>query len=123
MSCQWLEVKEPKQISQYGKAFCMYINSKHRHFKTNGAIVCSDFVCYPFYIGDEPEIIHSDYFEEKIFSILIDHGINLKDYKFLRLYHNNALYVIKPKHIKYWTFYQADKVSCDVFAYLLKQGY
>ena len=115
-----------KQLVQFGGTYCKILNSVYEKFKAYKPIITDNFVCFPIYYGDEPQIEAADpkEFEEKLTQLIYNKmGRNLRITRVLRIYDNNVIYLVKPKQLRYWLRSTAIRDADETFTDLVKQGY
>jgi hypothetical protein len=84
------------------------------------------FICCAFYFGDDKPTIDfgnqekaEEYLEKLVYNTTNQH---LKITRVVRVYENNAIYLIKPKQVRYWLRSVAVRDADDTFSDLRKQG-
>lgn len=121
-----MEPVNQEQLIRFGETYCKLLNTIYKKFKPYPHIETDNFICFPVYFGDEPnlEITDPDQFEESLNRLVYKKiGRNLEISRVLRIYDQNVIYMIKPKQIRYWLCSVAVRDADETFEDLLKQGY
>lgn len=115
-----------KQLQEFGELYVTILNSAFTNLNKGKAIVTESFVFYPFYFGKVPtnpinsltEIEHLvQQLLEKEYSFA-----NLRIIRVIRLYDENAIYLIKPNQLRYWLKSVAINDADETFYYLSQNG-
>ena len=116
-----------KQLQQFGKLYCEILNSVYHKFQPAEPIETESFLCFPFYFGEKPDIVlgQAEQLESYLNQLLIrqQKGTNLRIIRVLRIYENNAIFLIKPKQLRYWLRSIAIRDADETFVDLRDQGY
>ena len=121
-----INIPIPTELTEYGEWYCRILNSVYKHFKPASPIVGENFICYPFILGDSPEIEipqSIEKIEEKLNS-LIDNkvGNNLWVKRIVKVYDKNIVFLYKPNQKRYWLRSIAIRDADETFVDLFKQG-
>ncbi|WP_066434516.1 class I SAM-dependent DNA methyltransferase [Chryseobacterium sp. CCH4-E10] len=121
-----LESLQKKELESFGKIYCKILNSIYKNFKPLTPIVGSEFIVYPFVLGDEPEVeIPSsiENMESKLRTIInAKQGYNLWIKRIVKIYHKNVIFLYKPNQKRYWLPSIAVRDADETFVDLYKQG-
>jgi type I restriction-modification system DNA methylase subunit len=115
-----------RELARFGDTYCKVLNSVYKDFRPYVPVVTDSFICFPFYVGDPPQLDIEDQakFEDNIHRLVHQKmGTNLRVVRVLRIYNGNVIYLIKPKQMRYWLRSVAVRDADETFADLLKQGY
>jgi len=117
----------PEQLKQFAEAFCNILNSVYEDFHPHRPIETDNFICFPFYIGEKPniEIPEKENLEKHLNQLLIRENprANLRITRIMRLYDHNVIYLIKPKQLRYWLRSVAIRDADATFADMVAQEY
>ncbi len=116
----------PDQLLQFGQTYCKMLNTVYDKFKPYEPVEMDNFICFPIYYGEKPQLEITDLvqFETSLNQLVHKNmGRNLKIARVLRLYEKNIIYLIKPKQTRYWLRSVAVRDADETFEDLIKQGY
>ncbi|MCP4146260.1 MAG: hypothetical protein GY757_00790, partial [bacterium] len=122
-------VMEPvsrEQLSRFGETYCKLLNSVYKKFKPYPHIETDNFICFPIYFGEKPNLVTTDplQFEKSLNRLVFKKmGRHLEISRVLRIYDQNIIYMVKPKQTRYWLCSVAIRDADETFEDLLKQGY
>lgn len=114
------------QLHMFGETYCKILNTVYEKFQPHDPIVTDNFVCYPIYYGDEPQLETGDLDQfERHLSRLVHKKFNkyLRITRVIRIYDKNVIYLVKPKQLRYWLRSVAVRDADETFEDLVKQGY
>jgi type I restriction-modification system DNA methylase subunit len=121
-----LESLQMKELETFGKLYCKILNSIYKNFKPLIPIVGSEFIAYPFVLGDKPEIeIPTSIInmEEELRTLInAQKGYNLWIKRIVKVYHKNVIFLYKPNQKRYWLPSIAVRDADETFVDLYKQG-
>ena len=113
-------------LKEYGKLYTTILNSAYSNLIPGEAIGTESFIFYPFYWGTKPSVpIQSiEDIESTIHKLLIKEypHANLRIIRVIRLYDENAIYLIKPNQQRYWLRSVAVQDADETFYYLSQNG-
>ncbi|MFC2155111.1 class I SAM-dependent DNA methyltransferase [Acidobacteriota bacterium] len=121
-----LQPVNPDQLRLFGETYCKILNSVYKRFKSYKPIITENFVCFPIYYSEKPQIDAGspEEFEENLDQLIYNKmGRNLRLTRVLRIYDNNVIYLVKPKQLRYWLRSTAIRDADETFLDLVKQGY
>jgi methylase of polypeptide subunit release factors len=121
-----MEPVSQDQLARFGETYCKQLNTIYKKFKPYPHIETDNFICFPVYFGNEPnlEITDPDQFEKSLNQLVHKKiGRNLEISRVLRIYDKNIIYMVKPKQIRYWLCSVAIRDADETFEDLVKQGY
>jgi hypothetical protein len=102
------------------------LNSVYKNFRPLSPIVGSEFIAYPFVLGDKPEIeIPTSIvnMEEELRTLInAQKGYNLWIKRIVKVYHKNVIFLYKPNQKRYWLPSIAVRDADETFVDLFKQG-
>ena len=101
------------------------LNSVYSNLKAGKPKVFETFIIYPFYFGDVLELGEDTVALNDLLKRLLqkeDQSSNLRINRILRLYDDNAIYMIKPNQLRYWLKSVAIIDADETFCYLSKNG-
>jgi ribosomal protein S8 len=117
--------KKP-DLENFATYYCKVLNSVYKNLKPYGYLKTESFICCAFYFGDDKPTIDfgnqekaEEYLEKLVYNTTNQH---LKITRVVRVYENNAIYLIKPKQVRYWLRSVAVRDADDTFSDLRKQG-
>lgn len=121
------EVTDDK-LNDFGKTYCETLNSVYKDLKPYEPIKTNSFVCYPFYFKEKPEVeveLDPNTIEEYLDKLIrkTNKNANLRITRVMRVYDKNTIFLIKPKHLRYWLRSVAIRDADNTFADLIEQGY
>ncbi|MCX6580150.1 MAG: N-6 DNA methylase [Candidatus Aminicenantes bacterium] len=114
------------QLLRFGETYCKMLNAVYEKFKPHEPVEADNFIYFPVYYGEKPELETTDPAQfEKSLNQLVHKtlGRNLKIARVLRLYDKNVIYLIKPKQARYWLRSAAVRDADETYEDLIKQGY
>jgi type I restriction-modification system DNA methylase subunit len=114
------------QLHRFGEVYCKILNTVYTKFKPHKPIETDNYVCFPIYYGDEPQLETNDIdkFEQDLNRLIHKEiGRGLRFIRVLRFYDQNVIYLVKPKQIRYWLRSVAVRDADETFEDLVKQGY
>ena len=121
-----LESLQKKELDIFGKIYCRILNSVYKNFRPLSPIVGSEFIAYPFVLGDKPEIeIPTSIvnMEEELRTLInAQKGYNLWIKRIVKVYHKNVIFLYKPNQKRYWLPSIAVRDADETFVDLFKQG-
>ncbi len=121
-----LESVDSSQLEDFSYLYCKILNTVYGKFRVHEPVVMDRFVCLPVCYGTSPqvEVDDSEQFEEYLQRLLYkEMGRNLRTVRVMRIYHDNMIYLIKPRQLRYWIKSIAVRDADETFEDLVKQGY
>lgn len=119
--------REKSFLKDFGATYCKVLNSVYKDFHAGTPIVARDFICYPFYLGEKPQVEEFESLSsaEDLLSSLLNYQDrhNLWIRRVLRVFDRNMIFLYKPNQKRYWLGSVAIKDADDTFSNLLDQGY
>ena len=91
-----VEKNDEATLDNYGETFCKILNSVYDDFKPSKPIISDEFICFPFYCGEEPDVTISesiDEMESHISGLLAyksTHNLWVK--RIIRVFEKNVIY-------------------------------
>ena len=120
-----LPVVEEDVLFDFGYVYTKLLNSAYSNLKAGKPKVFETFIIYPFYFGDVLELGEDTVALNDLLKRLLqkeDQSSNLRINRILRLYDDNAIYMIKPNQLRYWLKSVAIIDADETFCYLSKNG-
>ncbi len=121
-----LKSLQNSDLEVFGKIYCEILNSIYKNFKPLTPIVGSEFIAYPFVLGDKLEVeipTSIENIEEKLRTIINSkQGYNLWIKRIVKVYHKNVIFLYKPNQKRYWLPSIAVRDADETFVDLYKQG-
>lgn len=123
---QVLRTASKKDLVDFGKYYCRILNAVYSDFRPAQPIIGKEFICYPFILGQNPEmdIPNSIREVEEVLRSLIDHKVNhnLWIKRILRVFERNVIFLYKPNQKRYWLRSIAMRDADETIEELYKQG-
>ncbi|GCC51271.1 SAM-dependent methyltransferase [Chryseotalea sanaruensis] len=113
-------------LLEYADVYCKVLNSVYSNLKYSDPLETNSYICFPFYFNKKPTIKFDDpeTAEQSIEKLVIKtSGVSLRLTRIVRLYHDNIIYIIKPKKLRFWIKSIALRDADETFSDLRKQGF
>ena len=121
-----LDAPTPKDLKAFGAWYSRILNSVYENFKPGNPVIGKDFICYPFILGNSPEVEIPDSIDniEKKLKYIIDNQTvdNLWVRRIVKVYEKNIIFLYKPNQKRYWLKSIAIRDADETFVDLFKQG-
>ena len=116
---------EPTDLSSYAKMFCRLLESIYNNLNSASPIFLDGLICQPFYFGDAPDVeLSGSDFAKDLQDLIYDNCFDsLITVRVVRIYHRNAMFIVKPDRLRYWIQSTAIRDADDTLIELHKQGY
>lgn len=115
-----------QDLQRYDRIYCEILNSMYKDLKSLEPLETDSFICLPFYFKEKPQFQLSDDNIELYLRELLEkeyYSSNLRILRILRIYHENVIFQVKPKLLRFWLPSIAVRDADETFSQLLGQGY
>lgn len=115
-----------KELQEFGELYITILNSAFANLSKGKAIITESFIFYPFYFGKLPikpisSITTIEHLVQQLLKKEYTYA-NLRIIRVIRLYDENAIYLIKPNQLRYWLKSVAINDADETFYYLSQNG-
>lgn len=118
-----LQKVSENNLDAFGELYCRILNSVYKNFRPLSPIIGTEFIGYPFILGNKPEIEIPDSIEkiEDKLRNLIDNKVsyNLWIKRIVKVFHKNVIFLYKPNQKRYWlksiAIHDADETFMDLY--------
>ena len=113
-------------LNAFASEYCKVLNCVYDSFCSREPVGIGDYICYPFYYGDKPEIdLSSAYQTENTLKDLCRNkqGPRLYIDRIIRLYEKNVVIMVKPNQKRFWLRSVALRDADETLAELREAGF
>jgi len=121
-----LRSTDSSDLDVFAAEYCNVLNSVYDSFYSLDPIKIGDYICYPFYYGDKPEIdLSSAAQAEDILKELCrkKQGTRLYVDRIIRLYEKNVVIMVKPNQKRFWLRSVALRDADETLVELMEAGF
>ncbi len=115
------------QMIDFENVYCELLNTVYKEVHSLGSKKTSSYVCVAFYFKTKPinTLLDKDSLSDSVLENLVKNkvGKNIHITRVLRFYDDNVIYLIKPKHYRFWLKSIAVRDADETFPDLIKMGY
>lgn len=120
-----MRTADAKVLADYSTVFCRLLGSLYDNLQPIAPHFLEGLICQGFCFGDEPAI---DWLgpgcEQQLANLVFQQTLpTLRTVRVVRFYHQNVVFVIKPKLLRYWIRSTAIRDADDTLLDLRQQGY
>lgn len=110
------------QLNLFGDTFCKILNTVYDKFKPYQPIETDNYICFPIYYDQKPELTDAPGKLESHLNKLVykEFQKHLRVVRVLRIYDKNVIFLVKPKQLRYWIRSIAVRDADETFEDLIK---